>query len=305
MKRISLICIVFYLSLTSLQGQVYEVKNWCMSKCDLAGDEKKHTEMIHSMMKNDTIEKIKEEKMRFPLRIAVIQKETDSISIDEKTILKAIEELNVSFEEVGFVFYLERLDMIASDLFLEDLSQDLYRPYDQFSKEFDLPDMISVFVFDHKEEYCNVSNNSISCGRVGGFSYILSNLTNNLVLSKFDIRDPKIVAHEFGHFFGLYHTFEERQFGKDDFNPSDCHMKGDRICDTPPDPGTLFEVYINYSTCEMYDLKNENGIAYKPMIENYMSYYKPCYLRKYVFTKGQQEVMKMAGHSKLRSKFGR
>ena len=106
-------------------------------------------------------------------------------------------------------------------------------------------------------------------------------------------------------FWGLYHTFEEYQFGKDDFKSENCHLVGDRVCDTPPDPGAIFEVHVNYTTCELQNLEDENGNAYKPMIENYMSYYKPCYLKEYKFTEGQNHVMMLAGRQPMRQKFFR
>ena len=121
-------------------------------------------------------------------------------------------------------------------------------------------------------------------------------------MSRFDLSDIKVFADEMGHFFGLYHTFEESQFGKDDFNPENCALLGDRICDTPPDPGANFEVYINYVSCETIGLENDEGKEYKPMIQNYMSYYKPCYLKEFVFTPDQINVIKAASSLPFRKK---
>ena len=163
--------------------------------------------------------------------------------------------------------------------------------------------MITVYVLNHSQEFCTTVDNSISCSRTGGFSYILSRRANNIVVSQFDLSDQKIVAHEFGHFFGLFHTFEEHVFGKDNFVSTDCDKRGDRICDTPPDPGTAYEIYVNYSTCEMRGFTHENGNDYKPLLDNYMSYYKPCYLKKFSFTPGQLDVMKVAATQPFRKKF--
>lgn len=154
----------------------------------------------------------------------------------------------------------------------------------------------------HKKEFCTVTSTSISCSKIGGFSFILSNRTSNIVLSQFDLKDSKIVAHEFGHFFGLYHTFEEQLFGKDQFSDKDCYLVGDRLCDTPPDPGAVFEVYVNYSDCSMIGLTNSAGAHYDPLIENYMSYYKPCYLKEFSFTNEQIMVMQLASNFPLRAK---
>lgn len=305
MKKITLILFVFAATFNTTLSQVVETKNWCLSKCDLAGDELENTELVYLQIKNDSIINISnlDSIKRIPLRIAIIQEDSLEIEISELEVRRAIDNLNKSFVETNLVFYIERTDVILSKLKLEDLSKNLYEPYNKFSNKYDKPDLISIYVFEHDKEFCGINNNSISCGRTGGFSYILSEKTNNLVMSRFDLSDIKVFAHEMGHFWGLYHTFEDYQFGKDDFSNENCAILGDRICDTPPDPGTVFEVYVNYTTCELSNLKNEEGFEYKPLIENYMSYYKPCYLKEFSFTPGQIVVMKVAATLPIRAKF--
>jgi hypothetical protein len=307
MKNIIIISIAFLTSSLALSGQILESKKWCLSKCDIVGDEKVNTELVYlrlkneSILKNENLENVK----KIPLRIGVIQEDTNMVAVKEVDILRAIDNLNASFKDTNFLFYLERTDVIITPLKLEDLSIDYYSIYNSFSDKFDEADILSIYIFDHRDDFCNVSGNNISCGRTGGFSYILSERTNNIVMSRFDISDIKVMAHEMGHFWGLYHTFEEAQFGKDDLRQENCHLLGDRICDTPPDPGAVYEVYVNYITCELSELKNKEGLAYKPQIENYMSYYKPCYLREFTFTPDQIMVMKVAAMEPLRSKFTR
>ncbi len=306
--------LIFYMGLffifgtgIPLYGQVLETKNWCLSRCDLAGDEKENSALIYLQLQNDSIQRLTSSAKMFvfPLRIGILQNTRDSIELDEMTVRQAINELNASFKEVGFVFYIDRVDVILTQMTIEQFSEDLYRPYNAFSEQYDLENEISVYIVPHKDEFCTVEGDLVSCRRKGGFSYVLSRQTNNVVMSRFDLSDRKVVAHEFGHFFGLYHTFEEQQFGKDDFDPRHCSEYGDRICDTPPDPGTIFEVYVNYSNCEMLGRKNSYGKEYKPLIQNYMSYYKPCYMRPYSFTPGQIKVMRTAALSVLRQKFTR
>ncbi len=76
--------------------------------------------------------------------------------------------------------------------------------------------------------------------------------------------------HEFGHFFGLEHTFDNSN-GAELVNGSNCATAGDGICDTPADPypnGTA------NSLCEFQSSqKDANGEYYLPDVENYMSYY--------------------------------
>ena len=305
MKRTLVFIILIIVSAYYSVAQVLETKNWCLAVCDLAGDERTNTELVYLQLKNDSIMNLTntDSIKRIPLRIAIIQEDSVEVEIEELVIRKAIENLNESFTGTNFVFFISRTDVIISDLKLEGLSTDSYNIYNNFSDKYDDQNMISVYIFDHGDPFCDVSPTSVSCGRTGGFSYILSARTNNIVMTRFDISNVKIFAHEMGHFWGLYHTFEEMQYGKDDFKIENCDLLGDRICDTPPDPGTIFEVYANYSTCELSNLKNKEGFSYKPLMENYMSYYKPCYLKKFSFTRDQEEVMKVAATLPFRKKF--
>jgi len=305
MRILSIFILLFTVSSTSVYSQVLETKNWCLSKCDAAGDEKANFELVSLKMKNDSIKNLhaNDAKLKVPLRIGIIQTDTQDVEIKELTIRKGIDKLNESFAGTNLIFYIKKTDVIYSELKLEDLSQNAYEPYNKFSRQYDLENILSIYIFDHRDDFCKVSNNTISCGRTGGFSYVLSDLTSNLVMSRFDISDVKVLAHEMGHFWGLYHTFEEYQFGKDNFDSAKCSASGDRICDTPPDPGPLYEIYVNYTDCEYKNLKHDNGADYKPLIQNYMSYYKPCYLKEYSFTPGQEEVMRTAASLPIRLKY--
>ena len=307
LSKIRFLAILWMTSLNVLSAQVLETKNWCLSRCDIAGDERKNTELMHLRLRNDSIRNLTgtEKILRFPLRIGIIQTNTQILDIDETKVRNVIDQLNQSFFEAGIQFYLEKVVVIVSPLQLEDLSGDSYGVYNAFSELYDVEDMISLYVFKHGQEFCTVEGTSISCSRTGGFSYVLSERTNNIVISRFDLSDVKVVAHEFGHFFGLYHTFEVAQFGRDDFNAGHCSELGDRVCDTPPDPGDFFEIYVNYADCEMYGHRDGRGHEYKPLISNFMSYYKPCYMKRYDFTPGQISLLRVAGQAEIRKRFSR
>ena len=302
-KSLLLFSLIFMF--TAIEAQILEDKNWCMSKCDAAGDEMQNAKMLYGELLKEGASRANLPSLRFPLRFGVVRQANATTDFDNRLLNKVIVDLNHAFESAGFTFYIDRIDVLVSDLYIEQLSDDFYQPYNAFSAEHDIQDMISVYIFDHGHEFCDISETRISCARRGGFSYILSSLTNNIVLSSFDLLDQKVVAHEFGHFFGLFHTFEESMFGKDDFDPVGCDMLGDCICDTPPDPGGVFEVYVNYSACRMMGLSHENGQVYQPLINNYMSYFKPCYLKEYQFSSGQLAAMTAAGHCDLRVGFSR
>ncbi len=302
--RITL-CLVFFWG--TLLGQNQEIKSWCNLNCEYTSEDRANSDLIHLRMEDEEVRKRLKSSgfTKFPLRIAIVQSDTNYIEQSELQIRTAITELNKSFEEAKMVFYLAQIDVIKADLVLEEISNNGHNIYDTFSDRYDKSDMITIYLFGHEGSFCDISERGISCAKTGGFSYILSDRTNNVVMSKTDFSDVKILAHEFGHFFGLYHTFEQHLFGKDTFDPNACYNSGDRLCDTPVDPGTAFEIYINYSTCEMVGLKDELGNEYKPLINNYMSYYKPCYLKEYQFTAEQNLVMQIAAELPMRRRLSR
>ncbi len=303
MKKFNILFTLLF-SYGILLCQGHEEKTWCLVNCDPA-IHLENKNLLYDNLMNDTVvtSALDFEEIRFPLRFTYITE--NLLTIDKEvhaTIDKAVKELNYAYRNTGIVFTKDQITQIQSKTKLEDLSLNAYNLYDSFSREYDLPDMITVYILEHQKEFCRISGNNISCSRVGGFSYILSSRVNNLVLSQFDLTNPKIVAHEFGHFFGLYHTFEESLFGKDTFSPNSCTKKGDLICDTPPDPGAVYEIYVNHATCEMVGFEDKNGNSYNPILNNYMSYYKPCYLKEHIFTKEQELVMRISSRLEMRKK---
>ena len=307
MLRFTFTICLFFTFCNFSYTQITEKKNWCSSICGHTEDEKNNALKLCEHIEDNKQKGIdlSGRKRLIPLRVGFVQQDTTDVNISTDKVQTAINNLNKSFVKTNLLFYLERIDVIYSEIKLEELSQDGYKLYNAFSQTYDLPNIISVFVFDFDEEFCRVQDNTVSCGRTGGFSYVLSDKTSNIVLSRFDLDEIKVLAHEMGHFWGLYHTFEEFQFGKDNFDESKCHLVGDLVCDTPPDPGPIYEIYVNYTACELMNFQDSNGNEYKPLIDNIMSYYKPCYLKEYTFTDDQVNVINTALTEPLREKYAK
>lgn len=89
-----------------------------------------------------------------------------------------------------------------------------------------------------------------------------------MVIKKDALKGKKVISHEMGHFFGLYHTYET-SFGKERNDGSNCTVAGDLLCDTPPDANPI---NVNTITCAYNDvLKDPLGDFLTPIIGNIMS----------------------------------
>ncbi|MEL7472723.1 MAG: GC-type dockerin domain-anchored protein [Planctomycetota bacterium] len=81
-----------------------------------------------------------------------------------------------------------------------------------------------------------------------------------------------VLAHEVGHYFDLYHTFET-VFGAECPNGSNCAFAGDLVCDTPADPGVF-----QYSNCAWTGSAPPRcgSSAFDPPATNIMNYTAAC-----------------------------
>ena len=93
--------------------------------------------------------------------------------------------------------------------------------------------------------------------------------------------EGKVLAHEMGHYLGLFHPFEGGCIGLDS---TDCATKGDMCCDVPAVVSDIEGGCNGNNTC--FESYNNNPRDQK---ENYMDYSSPSC--KHKFTADQAEVM--------------
>lgn len=87
------------------------------------------------------------------------------------------------------------------------------------------------------------------------------------------------LIHEFGHYLGLYHTFEGGCYNWD------CNRDGDKVCDTPPDRVTIYSSCTQpYNSCSTDTQSGFLSDQYD-MISNFMDYTRSSCLHD--FTAGQ------------------
>lgn len=119
------------------------------------------------------------------------------------------------------------------------------------------------------------------------FSVNGSSPTDGIVITGFG----PLLAHEMGHYLGLYHTFEGYCFN------NNCATDGDRVCDTPPDGSTgASSCSSPTNSCNSDTASNySNGFFPKDVpdqVSNFMDYSNTSCSNQ--FTEGQAARMRAA-----------
>ena len=130
-----------------------------------------------------------------------------------------------------------------------------------------------------------------SCGtwnrlNAGGYATLPPNAgpLDGIVITGFG----RLLAHEMGHYLGLYHTFEGLNCAN-----GNCKTDGDRVCDTPPDASvrTSFSCNNPENSCST-DTLSGYTIDVPDQIANFMDYGNDnCHNE---FTQGQADRMMAA-----------
>ena len=258
-----------------------------------------HIDTIYKQMPPDMFYDM-DQTIVFPIVFKIHNVAHNPRIVDPRDITKAIETLNEAFRPSAIQFELLKTETISNAKSLQQIIENTYEAYPDFTKQHDEEKAITIHLLDDNGMYCAEEDNIVNCRRVHGFTYILNYEFTNIVVSKPDLLNEKVMPHEMGHFFGLFHTHRSME-GQEKIMRSDCETTGDHLCSTPADPGPLYGVYIDYTRCEMIGYTDDNGYEYKPMINNYMSYYYPCYRRAFAFTEEQYIVMRTAALSGIRN----
>ena len=138
---------------------------------------------------------------------------------------------------------------------------------------------INLYIVNHMQ--------NIDCG-FGTMEGILTEKSANIFIKLkncSDVKHSQNIAHQLGHLFGLYDTFN-LEADLELVDGSNCETAGDFICDTPADPygriipiegeEDVFLVGNFQANCEfIFNGKDENGEYWQPDMGNIMSSY-PC-----------------------------
>jgi hypothetical protein len=201
-------------------------------------------------------------------------------NITNNQINKAIDSLNAKFSPICIQF------RVCSTTEIANFQWDTLKVNDNDGLQEEAQLITNHFV-DHTINLYFVAAFENLPGESGFTSYTPS--YQSIFMIKDQLDDYELV-HEFGHFFGLLHTFGLGN-SSEYANGSNCTTTGDFLCDTPADPTNDYPTYPL-----SVDQYCELASGQKDMLQNWymipsdnlMSHYKSCRCK---FTTQQYHVM--------------
>lgn len=158
-----------------------------------------------------------------PTKVHIVGNDEGSGYYNLNYLYQAFCELNERFTETGFIFYIfEDINYIDNTDFYEHNWSDGSDMMD----ENNVNDVLNVYF---------VSDPAGNCG------YFSPSDDGVAVAKSCAMPNGTTIAHEFGHFFSLPHTFYGWEWGTPDdedqewVNGDNCNSSADGFCDTPPD----------------------------------------------------------------------
>jgi hypothetical protein len=183
-----------------------------------------------------------------------------STSLSNEDLAITFAQLNATFQDINLQFKQEgEVNIIQNEFKVDDLYGNL-QVEEEFTKPYYDARHLNLFVMAKYDQV------------VGYTHYPMANI-NRIFIAQEKLNDPSLV-HEFGHFFGLLHTFESTLSTAEMALSRNCKADGDKICDTPPDP---YGASFIEDECTLFgEYKDEKGDTFKPDMSNFMSYYGKC-----------------------------
>lgn len=212
--------------------------------------------------------------INIPVKVHIITKSDGTGGLSESSLNNAMTKLNSFYANSGISFFLEgAINYINnSDYYDFNSNQE-----SEVCSPNDLSNVVNVYFFNSI-----VSGGSSLCG----YTYLPPSADRILMVNGCTT-SGNTLAHEFGHYFTLFHTHGKTNNGTTDelVDGSNCVTSGDDICDTPADPNLSGNV--NGQCQYTGSFKDANGDLYTPMVNNVMSY-APGNCRN-AFTSGQYD----------------
>lgn len=209
---------------------------------------------------------------KIPVVMHVFRTSNGERGISEDLLYKGMNDLNMNLKEVNMTFFIKKIDTTDNSEYYSHFQDHT----DEIISTLNVDNSINVYIAGSLVPFSNVPRTTSPQHYVG--------------LNGQWIRDhPTTWMHEFGHYFGLHHTFGPANIGisgKELVDGSNCDTDGDKICDTPADPKIDEDdesghnipqpEYTTDGCLWTGVIRDRNGQLYNPDLSNYMSYQTDC-----------------------------
>ncbi|MEL6253882.1 MAG: T9SS type A sorting domain-containing protein [Bacteroidota bacterium] len=196
--------------------------------------------------------------INLPLAIRIVRRSDGTGGLPVAEINEIMDSLNVRFAYSNFQFFQCGDPQFVDVNVFYDFDRNLY---EDSLITYNIPDVINVYFISKI-----INGASFLCG----YASFPWNNQEYVVVKNDCAMNGSTLAHEIGHYLGLYHTHTTIN-GVEYADGSNCVFAGDELCDTPADP-TLG--YGNVDTVCQYtgNSRDGNGDSYTPDPTNIMSY---------------------------------
>ena len=201
------------------------------------------------------------EKVKMGITIHIVQTNDGAANIEIQKLYEELDAVNRFFASAGMEFY-----FCGAPRFIQGRS--IYT-YSQAALDLNrsnaVEQTINIYYLD---EIGDQQFSQFACG-ISQFPWRGPLRDRFIIMQKGCSTNGAVLAHELGHFFGLFHTHESFR-GLELVNGSNCEEAGDLLCDTPADPN--LGVYGLDGCVYVSDVRDPNGAVYSPDPGNIMSY---------------------------------
>jgi hypothetical protein len=193
-----------------------------------------------------------------PVQIHLIVKANGITNLTVQQIRNELVSVNQFYSNANMVFY----ECLAPEIIYDD---------SLYNYEYDTEE--SILLSQHyTNDVINIyfaNTASVNGTQVCGYSQFPPSV-DYAVMAASCSTNGSTLAHELGHYFGLFHTHGDISQGEL-VDGSNCSSDGDLICDTPADP-VLSSSNVNSSCVYTGTALDANSMPYAPDVTNIMSY---------------------------------
>lgn len=196
--------------------------------------------------------------INLPIAIRIVRRSDGTGGLPVAEINEIMDSLNVRFANSNFQFFqCDDPQFVDVNVFY-DFDRDLYA---DSLVTYNIPDVINVYFISKI-----INGASFLCG----YASFPWNNQEYVVVKNDCAMNGSTLAHEIGHYLGLYHTHTTIN-GVEYADGSNCVFAGDELCGTPADP-TLGSGNVDINCQYTGTSRDGNGDTYTPDPTNIMSY---------------------------------